>query len=375
MYLLYWSSVFFLVYMYVLYPLLLFVWPKRRTAFQELSDSELPEITIILCAYNEEHNVVRKLVNCLSSNYPAELIKFIIVSDGATDGTVANARSFHADILLIENQTRNGKAFCLNQAIQQCHTDIAVLMDMRQDISGNALRSLVSKLQDDEVVVASGNLCFLDEDKSGEVSLGAYWKYEKMIRAAESNIHSVVGVTGALYAIKTSSLSTIPNQTVLDDVLIPMNAIRNGKRAIFDKNAKVFDVPPAEKSNEKRRKIRTIAGNFQILELAPWLLVPSRNPVFLQYFSHKVLRLLGPLFIFLFAVSSLALVDESWIFVFSLATFLCSFVVWLSGEYFKLFYIRLLPYKLLDAFYSLNVFAVYGFLSYMRRDSLHIWKK
>jgi len=124
--------------------------------------------------------------------------------------------------------------------------------------------------------------------------MGAYWKYEKFIRRSESATGSVVGATGCIYAIRRELYQPLPAGTILDDVLTPLNIVRKGKRVLFESQSVAYDVISKDAHQEWRRKVRTLAGNWQLLSLAPWIILPWKNSLWLRYVSHKLLRLLIP---------------------------------------------------------------------------------
>ncbi|MEQ1729611.1 MAG: hypothetical protein ABL982_14660, partial [Vicinamibacterales bacterium] len=141
--------------------------------------------------------------------------------------------------------------------------------------------------------------------------VGAYWKYEKLLRRLESQVGSMLGATGAIYALRRSLWRPLPPGALLDDVLAPMRAVLSGHRVVFEPKAQAFDATAKDAEAETRRKIRTLAGNVQILWFEPRLLVPFLNPVWLQYVSHKVGRLLVPYALLVLFTSSLALAGTS----------------------------------------------------------------
>jgi len=124
--------------------------------------------------------------------------------------------------------------------------------------------------------------------------LGLYWKIEKMVRKLESESGSVIGVTGAIYAVRRELYTNMPAETLLDDVFVPMNVVKAGKRVVFQPSATARDLVFKQKGKEFSRKVRTLTGNYQLVRLAPWLL-SSENPLLFRFISHKLLRLLVPL--------------------------------------------------------------------------------
>jgi cellulose synthase/poly-beta-1,6-N-acetylglucosamine synthase-like glycosyltransferase len=192
-----------------------------------------------------------------------------------------------------------GKAAALNRAVKQARGEIIVFADVRQTFAKSAIRELVANFADSTVGAVSGELLLMSgpEDRERDEAssdVGLYWRYEKAIRSLESGVHSVPGATGAIYAIRRDLYRDIPEDTLLDDVLIPLQIVLGGKRAVFDPEAKAYDMVACCPLAEYGRKVRTLAGNYQLLVQAPQLLSPRQNPIFFQLVSHKVGRLLVP---------------------------------------------------------------------------------
>jgi cellulose synthase/poly-beta-1,6-N-acetylglucosamine synthase-like glycosyltransferase len=369
----FWGSVLLLVYAYVGYPLLIALlarWrprPIRKAAFT-------PNITIVIVAYNEAGRIERKLENCLSLDYPDERVAIVVISDGSTDDTVRRVERFaNRGVRLYAFDQRRGKAACLNQAIAACHTDFVVLADTRQRFQAVAVRQLLMNFADETVAVVSGELVFEDDSPTGfSRGVDVYWRYEKFIRQQESAYGSVVGVTGAIYAIRRSAFQPIPEGVILDDVLIPMNAVQAGGRVVFESAAVAYDTPARDPDQERRRKIRTLAGNYQLLQTRPGLLIPWVNPLWWQLVSHKVLRLAAPFLMLMLLVSNLFLIGLSGLYAIFLSAQLAVYGLALVGS-------RVLPLRSCSfvriplTFCYLNWFAVLGLLEFLRNKRAHLW--
>jgi GT2 family glycosyltransferase len=169
----------------------------------------------------------------------------------------------------------------------------------------DSLQNLVACLGDPEVGAASGELIILDGRTREEADIGLYWRYEKWIRSRLSAIDSVIGASGCIYAMRRELAVPLPPDTLLDDVYLPLAAFFKGYRIILDPSAKAFDYPAAL-NVEFRRKVRTLAGNHQLLTAWPALLGPS-NRMWFHFLSHKVARLFLPYVLVIMAISSLGL--------------------------------------------------------------------
>ena len=286
----YWGSASLVSYTYFGYPAALYALSRLRPKKVEQRAIE-PTVSVVLAAYNEVDKIGRKLDNLLALDYPLEKLQIVVVSDGSNDGTDEVVKQYaaeHDNIVLARNETPAGKAVGINVGVAHASGEILLFCDARQPIDRAALRSLVSWFADDQIGAVSGAL-----HMNSEKGPGVYWKYEKMIRNAESRVDSVVGATGALYAIRRALFRELPPGTLLDDVYTPMQIAMQGYRVTFDNEARVYDEEASVKG-EFSRKARTLAGNFQLMKLLPELLNPIRNRLFPQLFSHKVLRLFCP---------------------------------------------------------------------------------
>jgi len=352
MVLVFWVSVAAVLYVYAGYPAMLRVWarlrprpvllgaelgsgPDRRAAATGSTARHAPSpvdftplISIVIAARNEGARLAARLDNLLMLDYPAARRQIVVVSDGSTDGTldVLTRYGHFVDVVALP---AGGKAVALNAGLERATGEIVVFADARQMFAADALRELVAPFRDATVGAVTGELLLDAEspcrrigqerravqrraDQRGSDSdrrveerrqtvrstiadgVGLYWKYEKQLRRLESRIGSTLSATGAIYAIRRALYRPLPADTILDDVLTPMRVVLAGYRVVFNDRARAFDRAAVDADAEARRKVRTLAGNYQILALEPRLLLPWRNPVWLQYLSHKLGRLAVP---------------------------------------------------------------------------------
>jgi cellulose synthase/poly-beta-1,6-N-acetylglucosamine synthase-like glycosyltransferase len=294
---LFWVSFFLLVYLYFGYPALIRLWAAVRSRPVHRAQFE-PTVTLLVIAHNEGSRIRARIENLLSLDYPRDRLGIWIASDGSADSTAARARAYGpAGVRAIAFDAHRGKPAVLNDLVPKAHGEIVVLADARQRFEADALRALVAPFGDPRVGAVSGEL-ILSENTEGTAvgeGTGFYWRYEKFIRWSESRVDSTIGTTGAIYAIRRSLFEPIPDDTLLDDVLIPVRIVRQGYRVLFEPGARAFDRAAATSKEEFTRKVRTIAGNFQLFVRERWLLNPFRNRLWFQTVSHKGLRLLAPL--------------------------------------------------------------------------------
>lgn len=363
-----------LLYTYVGYPLLIALWARIRPRPVRQGSTQ-PSVAVIVVAYNEEARIQAKIETCLAQDYPAEKLRIVVATDGATDRTGSIVETF-ADrrVTLLSFLSRRGKAACLNDSAAACDEEILVFTDARQALNPGAVSALIENFCDPEVGAVSGELVFL-RDEMSEFAQGvdAYWRYEKFIRRQEAKVHSAPGVTGALYAIRRCCFHAIPAQTILDDVVIPMQAIRGGYRVVFDSRAHALDRASQSPVQEKVRKVRTLAGNYQLLALMPWVVLPFANPIFVQFVSHKVLRLLAPFAMLTLLLASAVLALDSRAFALFLACQLLGYAApWIARAAPILGRSRIV--KVASAFVLLNWYAVLGLYQFLANRQGHLWQ-
>lgn len=292
-----WAGAALVAYAYLGYPIAIGLAARLRPrpVRKAKALSSFPRVSVVIVVHNEEATIARKLESCLSSDYPGELLEVLVVSDGSDDGTDAIVRSFEGrGVRLVSLSGPRGKATGLNHGVAAVTGEIVVLTDARQRLHPGAVRELVRNFADPDVGAVSGELQLSSTEGSQASGVGAYWSYEKRIRRNESLFDSSVGATGALYAIRRELFRPLDPATILDDVAIPMRVVLEGRRVVFESRAEAFDALSDDSSTELRRKVRTLAGNFQLVRLIPELLSPRRNRLWWQFVSHKLSRLAAP---------------------------------------------------------------------------------
>ena len=267
---LFWSSLALIVYAYAGYPcaLALAAWLRPRRIRKRPVTPPAPGVSIVIAARNEASRLPRRLENLLALPYPGPR-QIIVVSDGSTDDTSRVLARF-PQIELVEIEA-SGKAAALNAGVARARHDLLVFADTRQTFAGDALLEMVANFADPEVGGVTGELVLDCErpsngpiDSNVAEGVGLYWRYEKWLRRQESLVHSTLGATGAIYALRRSLWQPLPSGTLLDDVLAPMRVVLGGSRVVFEERAKAQDQVAGDGGEEQRRKVRTLAGNYQI---------------------------------------------------------------------------------------------------------------
>lgn len=300
------------------YPVLLALSSTRRAARRMAELRDPPEVTVILPVHNGERWIRRKLESILALDYPADRLRILVISDGSTDRTDEIVREFPPVELV--RIPFSGKASALNAGLARAGGDLLFFTDVRQPLDSACLRHLAACFGDPDVGVASGELEIRNGGSTEEASVGMYWRYEKWIRKRHSEIDSVLGASGCIYAMRRSLAAPLPPETLNDDMHLPFQAFFRGYRVLFVEEARAYDDPTMLQA-EFRRKVRTQAGVYQIIGAFPALLGP-RNRMWIHFLSHKVGRLLLPFALLGALVSSWFLpAPWSWIFLAAQAAF------------------------------------------------------
>ncbi len=303
-------SLFILVYTYAGYPLLIALlarlFPRRPRLVEQ---AELPRVSALIPVFNGEAFIQEKLDSLLAQDYPADRLEILFCSDCSSDGTdellEACAREHPEQVRVFRMDERTGKPAILNRLRKEARGDVLLMTDIRQPLDPGCLARLVAGLADPWVGVAGGQLLL-----RGQTGAGLYWKYENMIRLAESGFRGVTGVSGSLYVIAAEDMQDLPRDIILDDVWVPSLQLLRGRKAILVPESVAWDKAMPD-SREFARKVRTLAGNYQLLARLPVLLLPWRNPVWFEFVSHKLLRLLCPWMLVLLLLGSVVLAVDA----------------------------------------------------------------
>lgn len=286
----FWLAFGLVVYTYAVYPLLILLLSSWRRDAGPRTPSEWPPVSVVVPFCNEPERVSEKLATLCALEYPPGQMQIIFVADG--EGETAVAVRACEDIDAVVLPERRGKAVALNAGMARAKHPYVLFTDARQRLAPDALRRLVMRIRQPGVGAVSGELVQLDDHDHAHV--GLYWRYEKMLRKAESRFSSVPGVSGALYLIKREYCRPLPEDTLLDDFEMPLPVLQAGERVVLETGALVYDQVSADVRVEKARKVRTLTGNYQVVFRHPWLLIPWQNPIWWQFMSHKVARVLVP---------------------------------------------------------------------------------
>ncbi|HTW79581.1 MAG TPA: glycosyltransferase family 2 protein [Terracidiphilus sp.] len=368
----FWWTLGIILYTYLGYPVAIWILSRvHRRTWRIASIS--PGLSIVLAVHNGIALLPGKLRHLLSLDY-SHLREVIVVSDGSGDGTAEFlARQQHPLLRTIILEKHQGKAAALNVGMAKATADIILFVDIRPEIQPGAVQRLISNFADPKVGCVAGELLLRREghDTASAAVGGMYWSYEQWIRTCESAFDSPVGVYGGFYAVRRELAVPQPVGIILDDMFQPLSIIRQGYRSVLDPEAVVYDTWPGQIEREFQRKVRTLAGNFQLFQLAPWTL-SLRNRVLFQLVSHKLLRLIVPYLGILLLVCTVALGVRSHFYAGVAVLELLSLALALIGLFVRVSVLQRIAGPA-SALLLLNAAAVVGFYRFLTTRG-PLWK-
>lgn len=293
--------IFFIVYPYIVYPVILKLLPKRTATTKSIksSSADRESVTLFIAAYNEEKVIADKLENSLKLNASGMNFEIVVGSDGSTDATNHIVRKYeekYPNIRLLNFKERQGKVNVLNRGIPLCKGEIILLSDANAMYNEKCLECIMPHFKDADVGCVAGEKRMIRADGAISQNEGLYWKLESKIKQRESQVETVIGADGACYAIRKRNFRQLPSQTAVDDFLLSMKIVEQGYRIEYEPNAFSIEEAGVTMQQEWKRKTRIAAGNYFNLQFLTSFFKPSI--VSFMFLSHKVLRWISP-FIFI----------------------------------------------------------------------------
>lgn len=303
----FWLGALTVLYVYLLYPVLIWALAGVRRERRGAGAQQTPPFSVVLAVHDEAARISTRLDELVTLiGTAARRAEVIVVADGCTDATAALARAHPSPLVrVIELPENEGKARALSRGSEVAKGDILVFADARQRWAATSLQRLLENFNCPEVGAVTGELV-LEVADGVLAGVGLYWRYEKWLRRSEGRLHSTVGVSGSISAVRRELFRPIPRGVLLDDLYWPLQVVMRGRRVVYDERAVAYDRLPERPTDEFWRKVRTLSGNFQLAAVLPQALLPWRNPIWAQFVSHKLLRLVVPwMLLVVFLASSL----------------------------------------------------------------------
>jgi cellulose synthase/poly-beta-1,6-N-acetylglucosamine synthase-like glycosyltransferase len=306
---LFWATAGVLFYTYAGYPLLLAVIGALARK-KQAQPGYLPQLSILIAAYNEEANIARKLEQTLALDYPPDRMEILVLSDGSTDRTDEIVQSFtDPRVRLLRMEPRRGKTAAQNRGVQQARGEVLIFSDATTVYHPQALRYLACNYEDSGVGAASGRYQYFDPQGNSPTGLGtiAFWNYENFIKMMQSRIRTISGCCGCIYSVRKAAYTDLPDD-VISDLVQPLWAIQKGYRVVFEDRALAYEETTQSAGEEFSMRVRVVTRGIRGILSVTDILKPWKfGWVSFQLFSHKILRWLVPFFLVILYASSLVL--------------------------------------------------------------------
>jgi cellulose synthase/poly-beta-1,6-N-acetylglucosamine synthase-like glycosyltransferase len=371
----FWLSVAALAYTYVGYPLLLLMLSRIR-GHKVLTASCTPSITIIITAYNEERDLAAKLNNTLELDYPKDKLEIIVASDCSSDATDSIATSFSDRGVRLHRQTqRLGKTAAQNAAVELASGEVILFSDATTLYRPNVLKTMVRNFADPSIGCVAGQLIYVDPSNSG-VGHGAvsYWSYEVFLKQHESQVRSLIGVSGCLYAVRRSAYVPLYHEAC-SDFIIATKMVEQGLRAVYEPAAICEEQTNRRADKEFAMRVRVITQTYNDLWRHRHMMNPLRGGIYaVELLSHKVMRYMVPVFLLLILVSSILLaINSTFYFAILLAQIVC-YVFALGGYLLQRLGVHAKLLALPHYFLLANLAATVAFYKFLRGERYSRWE-
>jgi cellulose synthase/poly-beta-1,6-N-acetylglucosamine synthase-like glycosyltransferase len=382
---LFWFSLFIIFYSYLGYGLLIFFFVKLKRIFsknktQPDATGFEPDVSLVICAYNEAGFMERKILNSLDLDYPAEKLKFIFITDGSDDGT-ADIIQQYPRIQWLHQPERKGKVAAMNRAMTHVHTPYVIFSDANTLLNSGCIRNTIKHYADPAVggVAGEKKIFTREKDRAAGAGEGLYWKYESLLKKLDSEFYTVVGAAGELFSVKSGLFRRLAENVILDDFVQSLQICAGGYVFRYEPNAYATESASVSMKEEQKRKIRISAGAFQAMAILKDLFNVIKYPVLsFQFISHRVLRwTLCPVCLFFLFVSNGWLICQAGdvffyvLFTAQLLFYALAWTGWICAGRnlrIKAFYI---PYYFM--FMNLSVFL--GFYRFLKNRQTVYWEK
>lgn len=370
-------SAYAIVHSYVVYPLwlLVFTSDKKNNKGQFTIKDNLPEVAILMAAYNEEKVIGEKIESVFNTTYPAEKITFYIGSDASTDKTdtiIEEQVKKYPQIKLVRFGGRTGKSGIINQLASQANQPVFILTDANVIFQPETIFNLVRHFKNPDTAQVAANIIKVSVTDKGIASQEkSYIALENKIKYLESVRWNVImGAEGGCYAIRKENFSPVPKNFYMDDFYVTLNVIEQKKQIVFEKEAVCYEDVPTQAQEEFKRKVRISIGNFQNLNRYKKLLWQF-NGIAFAFWSHKVLRWLTPFLLMICFCTSFALMFHSncfmILFVLQLLGFFTPVIDWVLNINFALL-------RFVSHFYLMNLALLKGFIIYVKGVESNVWQ-
>jgi cellulose synthase/poly-beta-1,6-N-acetylglucosamine synthase-like glycosyltransferase len=384
----FWILILIVFYSYLGYGIVLYILVRLKRIFGKTpevpsSDSELPEVTLFIAAYNEKDFVETKLENSFNLDYPKDKLKIMWVTDGSNDGTPDLLRKYD-NIIVLHETARNGKISAMNRGFQYVTSPIVVFSDANTMLGKQSILEIVRLFNNPKVGCVSGEKRIFKKEKDAAAGAGEgiYWKYESKLKQWDAELYSVVGAAGELFAVRRELFQPIETDTILDDFIISLHIAMKGYTIQYNPEAYAMETSSANVKEEMKRKVRIAAGGIQsVIRLYPLLNIFKYGILSFQYISHRVLRwTIAPLSLPLIFILNLLLAMKIGLMTWSLFSILfwCQLLFYLAaliGWYLENKHLRAKALFIPYYFFIMNLSIFLGLKRYISRQQSVNWER
>lgn len=380
---LFFTLLFIVFYSYLGYGIMLFVLVKiKKIIFGKLNVrrlQDLPSVTLLIAAYNEESEIEEKIMNSFALDYPKDKLTFLFVTDGSTDNTTQIISKYN-NIQLLHETNRQGKTAAVNRAMKFVKTDIVIFSDANAMLNKEAILEIVKHYTNSKVGCVSGEkrVKIPETAQASAAGEGLYWKYESKLKQWDAELYSAAGAAGELFSIRTKLFVETEADTILDDFMISLRIVEQGYTIAYEPNAYALENASSDVNEELKRKIRICAGGFQsIIRLSSLWNIFSYGIFTFQYVSHRVLRwTIAPLALFLLVPLNLYLAyTGSYIYSILLLLQVMFYLMAFIGWKYELLKTRKKMFFIPFYFTMMNYSVFAGFKRFLLSEQNHIWQK
>lgn len=372
--------IFILIFAYGGYVIPAWIWMQISRTTRSNPDTDLPDITMVVAAYNESEIIEEKIRNCLRLNYPSGKLNFLFVTDGSTDETPKIIQKY--PMIRLQHRTeRDGKSMAINRAMQQITSPVTIFSDANTLLNEDAVLLMANAFKNPETGAVAGEKKVLRLRKGGANTIGEgiYWKYESKLKSFDAAFHSTMGAAGELFGIRTKLYSHIPAEILLDDFVISMNICLQGWKIAYEKEAVATELPSANTREEKKRKSRIATGAFQTAIMLWRLLCFWEHPkLSYLYISHRLLRwvicpFLLPIILIFSCIESQGnnSIMLAVIFYLQIVFYVAAIIGWILDSRDKKITVFSIPFYFL--FMNLNMYT--GLYQFIFKHQTGVWDK
>ena len=377
----FWIGTFVLLYTYLGYGLIIYLLSKLRNPaiISGMQSNELPPVTVLIAAYNEEILIEEKIKNTLALDYPPEKLSIFFVTDGSSDRTPEIVRNFEA-VQLFHEPERKGKIHAVSRVMKFVRTPVVIYSDANTYLNPMAIKNMVRHYQDQKVggVAGEKKIAKKQEDSASGAGEGLYWKYESFLKQKDSDVYSVVGAAGELFSIRTDLYEEPDADMIIEDFYVSLRIAMRGYRFIYEPDAYALESASLSVREEWKRKVRICAGGFQaMIRLIPLMNIFRYGVLSFQYISHRMLRwTLAPLFLPWILISNIILAFQgSFTYQVILALQIIFYFVAGLGQLFQNKKIAIKGFFVPYYFTVMNLSVYAGFFRFVAGKQSVMWEK